>query len=481
MSATKVVSSVTGWLCLVFCSLYTTLASGADRPNVLLITADDLGFQQGCYGDPITPSPHLDALARRGRLFENAYVAQASCSPSRSAIFTGLYPHTNGPIGLANRGFAMYPEMTDRTLPRFLKRLGYRTGILGKLHVAPEASFAFDTRISVDTRDVRATAARAAEFLAGGEPFFLMANYSDPHVMGSSPRPPNEAFPTQYKGIPEQPLRVGEVPPLPFQMIDTDEQLQRVTQYHNAAMRFDTAVGLLLAAVERAGHTDNTIVLFISDHGPPFVRGKTSCYEGGVKVPMIVAWPDVFEAGTRSPALVSSVDLLPTILDAVGVDSPGDLHGRSLRHTLDPTQHRPYLATEFHYHGTAPFFPRRTIRDARFKLIHNLRAGETEPHTRVDGDASLAMARSGKFPGTRIGAAFERAVDPPEYELYDLQSDPWEFDDLSESGDHVDTLHRLKQALLDWREETADPLLAPEGMVAMAQVAEEILQRQDGN
>ena len=482
MSEIKLVFSVTGWPCLVLIfGFFSTLASGADRPNVLLITADDLGFQQGCYGDPITPTPNLDALARRGRLFENAYVAQASCSPSRSAIFTGLYPHTNGQIGLANRGFAMHPEMTERTLPGFLHRLGYRTGILGKLHVAPESSFAFDTRISVDTRDVRATAAKAAEFLTGAEPFFLMANYSDPHVMGSGPRPPSEAFPTQYKGIPDLPLRVGEVPPLPFQMIDTDEQLQRVTQYHNAAMRFDTAVGLLLAEVDRAGHADNTIVLFISDHGPPFVRGKTSCYEGGVKVPMIVAWPNVFEAGTRSQALVSSVDLLPTILDAVGADIPGDLHGRSLRHTLDPSQHRSYLATEFHFHGTAPFFPRRAIRDARFKLIHNLRAGQTEPHTRVDGDASLEMARSSKFSGTRIGDAFERAVDPPEFELYDLQSDPWEFDDLAESADHADALHRLQQALLDWREETADPLLAPEGMAAMAQVAEEILRRQQGN
>ncbi len=473
------VASISSWhLLFAILCLVPVASLRAQRPNVLLITADDMGFQLGCYGDSVTPTPALDALADRGRLFENAYVAQASCSPSRSAIFTGLYPHTNGQIGLANRGFAMHPPMTKRTLPVFLKQAGYRTGILGKLHVAPEASFPFDTRISVDTRDVKATAAKAAEFLAGAEPFFLMANYSDPHVLGRGPRPPQEAFPTQYKGVPEQPLRVGQVPPLPFQMIDTDEQIERVTQYHNAVMRFDTAVGLLLAELENAGHGDNTLILFISDHGPPFFRGKTSCYEGGVKVPMIVVWPEVFKAGERSAALVSSLDLLPTILDAVEVTIPEDLHGRSLRHTLDSVQHRAYLATEFHYHGTSPFFPRRTIRDAKYKLIHNLLAGQSQPSPGVDGDAALDMARRGKFPGTRIGEAFERAADPPEFELYDLVADPWEFNNLVELAEHADHLARLQQALLDWRRQTEDPLLAPEGIEAMAQVAQEILLRQ---
>lgn len=440
------------------------------RPNILLITADDLGVQVGCYGDKAARTPHLDAMAKRGRLFENAYVAQASCSPSRSAMFTGLYPHANGQYGLLNAGvgFELHEPIRTHTIPALLKQAGYRTGILGKLHVGPEGSFPFDTRIRVDTRDVKAAAEEAAKFLAGGEPFFFMANYADPHVMGRSPRPPQEAFPTQYKGVPEKPLRVGEVPPFPFQQIDTPEQIVRVTQYYNAVTRFDAAVGLLLGELEKSGHAGHTVILLVGDHGPPFFRGKTSCYEGGVKVPMLAVWPAVFPGGERTPALVSTVDLLPTSLDAAGLPIPDGLHGRSLRHTLQPAQHREFLATEFHYHGSTPFFPRRTIRDARYKLIHNPRAGQVKPSSGIDGDAALNMARAGAYHGTRIGLAFERAADPPEFELHDLQADPWEFDNLADQPQHAATLQRLKDALLAWRRETDDPLLTPDGFAQIA-------------
>ncbi len=444
--------------------------------NVLLITADDLGLQLGCYGDEAVRTPHLDALARQGRLFENAYVAQASCSPSRSAMFTGLYPHANGQYGLLNAGagFELHEPLRSQTIPALLKKAGYRTGILGKLHVGPEDSFPFDSRIKVDTRDVKEAARQAGEFLRAepGKPFFFMANYSDPHVMGRSPRPPQEAFPTQYKGVPEMPLKVGEAPPLPFQLLDETEQTERVTQYYNACMRFDAAVGLLLAELESAGRAGDTMVLFVSDHGPPFFRGKTSCYEGGVKVPMLARWPGVFAAGQRTQALVSTVDLLPTILDAAGEEAPSGLQGRSLRTTLDPAGHREYLATEFHFHGAAPFFPRRTLRDARFKLIHNLRAGEIKPSTGIDGDAAFRLSQASAHRESPMGKAFERAADPPEFELFDLQNDPWEVRNLADKPEHRETLARLQAALLAWREETSDPLLTDAGMSRLREQGE---------
>lgn len=459
---------------LLLSVLLLSLASLRAEPlNVLLITADDMGLQLGCYGDEAILTPHLDGLAKRGRLFENAYVAQASCSPSRSAMFTGMYPHANGQYGLLNAGvgFELHEPLRSKTIPALLKKAGYRTGILGKLHVGPENSFPFDFREKVDTRDVKTTAGKAGEFLrsAGDQPFFLMMNYSDPHVMGRSPRPPQEAFPTQYKGVPETPLKIGEVPPLPFQMLDETEQTTRVTQYYNACMRFDAAVGLLLAELEKAGHADTTLILFVSDHGPPFFRGKTSCYEGGVHVPMLAVWPGVFKAGERSEALVSTVDLLPTILDATGQPIPESVQGRSLRTTLDPKQHREFLATEFHYHGGSPFFPRRTIRDARFKLIHNLRAGEVEPINRIDGDAALTISRESSHRETMAGKAFEVAANPPEFELYDLQNDPWEFHNLAGEAEHAPTFDRLKKALADWRGETNDPLRSKEGWDQVAQ------------
>ncbi len=443
-------------------------AAETPRLNVLLITADDLGVQVGCCGDKAARTPNLDAMAKRGRLFENAYVAQASCSPSRSAMFTGIFPHANGQYGLVNGGFTLHEPLRAQTIPALLKKAGYETAILGKLHVAPEDSFPFDQRLKSDMRDVKTATQLAGKFIREAQgPFFFMVNFSDPHVMGQSPKPPAEAFPTQYKGVPETPLKLGEVPPFPFQQIDTPEELTRVTQYYNAVTRLDAGLGLLLAELEASGKAANTLVLFVGDHGPPFVRGKTSCYEGGVKVPMLALWPGVFPEGERTPALVSTVDLLPTILDATGQPMPEGIQGRSLRHTLEAGQHRQYLATEFHFHGSMPFTPRRTIRDDRYKLIHNLLAGKTKVVTGIDGDAALAMAREGKFPGTPVGEAFERLANPPEWELYDLKADPWEFQELAAKPEHAETLKRLQDALMDWRKTTNDPLLTAEGMEKM--------------
>ncbi|MCA9082943.1 MAG: sulfatase [Planctomycetaceae bacterium] len=447
-------------------------ASGASPLNVLLITADDLGVQLGCYGDRAARTPQLDALAARGCLFENAYVAQASCSPSRSAMFTGLYPHSNGQYGLlnANVGFEIHEDLRSKTIPAILKRQGFATAIMGKLHVGPEKSFPFDQRLRADTRDVHAAAKTAGEFLQSVKaPFFLMANYADPHVMGRSPRPPQEAFPTQYKGIPQNPLKIGQVPSFPFQEVKHPEQIERTTQYYNAATRFDTAVGLLLAELTKSGHAADTLILFVGDHGPPFFRGKTSCYEGGVKVPMLVVWPNVISPGSRSKALVSTVDILPTILDATDCPEQIATQGMSLRTAGLADDFRPFLATEFHYHGNKPFFPRRTIRDARYKLIHNLRAGQATPINSIDGDAALrlAMEPDGDTPD-EVRQAFQVAANPPEFELYDLQTDPWEFHNLAEQPEYQPQMHRMKDALLTWRKETNDPLLTDEGFKAIA-------------
>ncbi len=457
-------------------------AAEATKLNVLLITADDLGVQTGCYGDKAARTPNLNALAARGRLFENAYVAQASCSPSRSAMFTGIFPHANGQYGLVNGGFALHEPLRQQTIPALMKKAGYRTAILGKLHVAPEGSFPFDKRLKSDMRDVNTAVATASGFIRESDtPFFFMVNFADPHVMGRSPRPPQEAFPTQYKGVPEHPLKVGEVPPFPFQNIDTPEQMERVTQYYNAVSRLDAGIGLLIKELEASGKLANTLVLFVGDHGPPFVRGKTSCYEGGVKVPLLALWPGVFTPGERSPALVGTVDLLPTILDATGQPIPDNVQGKSLRHTLDSSQHRQYFFTEFQFHGSMPFFPRRSVRDARYKLIHNLLAGKAEPNSSIDGDAALAMARTEKFKGSKVSEIFERAADPPEFELYDLQADPWELNELAAKPENAETLKRLQDALLDWRKATHDPLVTPEGIASMKAMEKPMEHRENQN
>ncbi len=440
------------------------------RPNVLFITADDLGLQLGCYGDTVIETPQIDALAASGGQFEVAYVAQASCSPSRSAMFTGLYPHANGQYGLTAGGyFALHPHLHDATIPNLLKRVGYRTGIIGKLHVAPGNSFKFDYHggSHIDVLDVKLVAERASEFFTrtGDQPFFLMVNYTDPHAYRPRGTKTNEigdwSFRDRVKGIPETLVEPSEKTVLPFQQIDSPEQRERVAGYYNSVKRLDVGVGLLLESLERHGHTDDTVVIFIGDHGPPFDRGKATVYEGGLRIPFLVRWPGVSKP-MRSSAMVSTVDILPTILDATGATSNVEMHGRSLRPVLENVKApwREFLAGEFHVHKP-PWFPQRAIRDARYKLIHNLLADSERPANFIDGDIGYSTSREDRYTGTPVRAAFDTFADPPEFELYDLANDPWEFHNLAGKAEYAEVEKRMKVALKAWRHETDDPALDP--------------------
>lgn len=443
-------------------------AKADDRPNILLITADDLGLQLSCYGDSVAHTPHIDRLADESVRFRTAYVSQASCSPSRSSMFTGLYPHGNGQYGLlnANVGFRVHENLVDSLLPNVLKSQGYRTGIIGKLHVGPEKAFAFDMRKSegFGSRDVKLQVGFAREFMeqTGDAPWFLMFNVFDPHV--SRRRLPDgrrgpQYFPDSVKGLPENVLGPDDVDAWPWQQIDTPDQLKKIAGYYNCVHRIDAAIGMLEAVLKETGNREDTVVVFLGDHGPPFTRGKTSCYESGLRVPFIVRWPGVSEPHV-SDRLVSSVDIYPTIMDAAGINTPREVHGRSLRDVLkkqsEDVAWRSTLVAEFHYHGSTPFFPRRAITDGRYKLIHNLRTAEATAIVSVDGDRAYSEAQ--KLPESHPArVAMERLKNPPEWELYDLQTDLVEFQNRAGELAFADVQSRLQRAIVQWQERTKDP------------------------
>ena len=446
------------------------------RLNVLFITTDDLGLQLSSYGDSVIQTPELDDFAASGVQFDVAYVAQASCSSSRSAMFTGLYVHSTGQYGLTNRSdFSLHPHLHDATMPNILKRAGYRTGIVGKLHVDPEDSFQWDVRSKVNARAVGEMAAFAEDFMGESEqPFFLMVNYTDPHAYRERDPQTQEViagwtFLDRYDDIPEALVEPSAKTVLPFQGIDSPEQRKRVAGYYNEIKRIDVGVGLLLDALERKGHADDTLVIFIGDHGPPFDRGKTTVYEGGLRVPFLVRWPGVSKP-MRSAAMVSTVDILPTILDATSARAAVEMHGSSLRPVLGSSEAewRDYLVGEFHMHAP-PWFPRRAIRDDRYKLIHNLLAESVSPAVRIDGDIGYLTSREDRYAGTPVREAFDTFAQPPEFELYDLDVDPWEFHNLAADPQHSEAQQRLKSALEDWRRETDDPCLDPAFVEEMRQ------------
>jgi len=323
--------------------LTATLAQAADnplavakadaaRPNIILITADDLGFQLGCYGDTVATTPHMDRLARGGIRFTRGFVTQSSCSSSRSSLLTGLYPHQNGQIGLAGHdndpgvltnGYAMRPNQV--TLPTLLKQAGYRTGIIGKLHVQPASTFDFDYKelSTDDTRDMEKLRANCNAFLGdtGGKPFFFYVNLYDPHA----------PWTRDVHGRPKTKVTAEQVKLFPFMGANDDSagMRQQIADYYTCVNRVDEGMGVLLDVLRERGLIANTLVVLLGDNGPPFSRAKVSSFEAGVNTPFIISWPGRVMPRV-SDEFICGVDFLPTFLELAGVKPPGGLAGRSL-------------------------------------------------------------------------------------------------------------------------------------------------------
>jgi arylsulfatase A-like enzyme len=445
-------------------------ARQASRPNILLIVSEDNGPELGCYGDPYARTPCLDRLAAEGERFDRGYVAQAGCSPSRASFLTGLHVHQHGQLGLATWGFRMYSPDTP-TIVRSLGAAGYRTGLIGKLHVNPESAFPFDfERIpsgNFQRKGLADYARHAAEFFAAGDaPFFLSVNYPDAH----------NPWLDQVDGLPERPVGPAEVRPLPAFGVDTPQLRDSMASYYNCLARLDTLVGDLLAALDRSGKAGDTLVVYLGDHGIDMLRGKRTCYENGLRIPLLVRWPGVTKAGRVRQELVSTIDLVPTFLDAAGAAPIAGLPGRSLRPLFERGpggDWRTHLFAEYHTHAArANFYPQRSVRDDRYKLIENLLPGEENPgvaFTFREFDEAPAAIAAG---GGHVATAYETMRVPPRYELYDLALDPFEFRNLAADPAHRGIRDDLAGRLTAWRRETADPLLDP---AALARLKAEVL------
>ena len=446
---------MTGRLVLIFSlSLFPFLAESAT--NVLLIVSEDNGQELGCYGEPYVKTPNLDKLASEGVLFKNAYVAQAGCSQSRASFLTGLYPHQNGQIGLATWKFRMYDQNTPNIV-RSLKEAGYRTGIIGKLHINPESAFPFDFgaigKSNFSRQDLPDYAREAKAFInAGDEPFFLSINYPDAH------RP----FIPQVNGLPQKPLTGNEVEPLDYFGIDNPQLRQQTADHYNCMMRLDTLIGDLLQVLEESGKAKDTLVAYFADHGADMLRGKRTSYEGGTRIPFIIRWPGRAKTQLVSTELVSLVDLVPTLLQATGAAPIPNLPGKSLMPLMkgEKTDWRTHLFTEFHLHSAQNFYPQRTIRNDRYKLILNLMPGRVNPGYQFTKNRFFEdlISTIDQAPDP-IRSAYQNMERPPKFELYDLKEDPHEFNNLAEDPNYSDIRTGLEKRLDAWRHETNDPML----------------------
>lgn len=438
--------------------------SYSERPNILLIVSEDNGPDLGCYGVSQVTTTHLDNLAKEGVLFERAFVPYSVCSPSRAVIFSGLYPHQNGQIGLATHKFRMYDNI--KTLPKYLNEAGYTTGIIGKLHVNPEKEVPFSFNSipgsNFEKKDLKKYAEEASHFIKGTDkPFFLMVNYPDAH------------FPLQkqVEGMPKNPMDGTDLNgSLPFIGADSERLREYTANYFNSMNRLDESVGMLLKELEASGKADNTIIIYLGDHGAQFSRGKCSNYEAGLQIPLIIKDPTLKSKGIRQKELVNSIDLLPTFLDIARVQTPKNLPGKSLLPLLEGAHvknNRTYLFAGGNGSTSILYFPRRSVRDDRYKLILNMLHGTENPHYEF-----YQTHKNGHFDGgteaseilnssPAIINAYKTWRNPPKHELYDLQNDPYEFNNLADNVQYQDILTRMIAALETWQAETNDPLADP--------------------
>jgi N-sulfoglucosamine sulfohydrolase len=433
-----------------------------NRPNVLLITSEDNGPELGCYGDPYARTPNLDRLASEGVRFANAFVTNPVCSPSRGTIFTGLYPHQNGQIGLATHKYAMFQKWPN--IVSILKKTGYRTGIIGKIHVNPESAFPCDYRAlpgsNFNMRDMDKFSAAAEKFVAQRrDPFFLMVNFPDAHL----------PLIRQYAGLPEKPQEGRDVKTMPWVGADSARLSEATADYYNCLSRLDSGVGRLMDVLERVGCAANTLIIYLGDHGAQFSRGKCCLYEAGLRIPFIVKWPGQVKSALVRDELISTIDILPTVLEATQCGAPDNLPGRSLLSLCrgEKVDWREYLFAE--QEGSTPFWthPSRSVRDERYKLIINLRHDQDNPiyhayltQFNVHFKTGVTEEELAAAPA-HVREAYDRWKTPPSVELYDLKNDPYEWNNLAGKPACARVQKQLMRAMDEWRGRTADQSADP--------------------
>lgn len=438
-------------------SAAVTKPAGARR-NVLLLIADDQGLDAGCYGTGIS-TPHIDALARRGTRFTQAFAAVSSCSPSRSVIYTGLYSHTNGMYGLAHDVHNQALLDGIETLPTWLKQAGYATALVGKKHVRPDSAFVYDAELAPERsgiRDVAFMADEALRFIRGSDrPFFVTVAYSDPHrapVNYGNDRPWPRVAAVHYDA--------AEVP-VPSHLPDLPEVRQDLAEYYQSVSRLDSGIGLLLDGLAAAGHRDDTLIIYLSDNGRPFPGAKTNLYDPGLHLPLIVHAPG--SAGNAvNDAMVSFVDIVPTILEWTHASPPSrPLPGRSLLPLLGKSGAKGWdrIFASHDFHEINQYYPMRSIRTRTHSYIHNIAHPLDYP---IAGDVagSPSWQAISVRPDIRVGRRTQSAyLKRPAEELYDLRHDPDELVNLVGDPAAAAVLAELRQQLLEFRRDTRDPWL----------------------
>ncbi|MDZ7802266.1 MAG: sulfatase [Trueperaceae bacterium] len=410
------------------------------RANLVLIDAHDLGRHLGCYGRDAVPSDALDGLAARGVRFAQAWCTAPQCSPSRAAMYTGRHAHDVGMLGLAHPPFDWRLRPGARYLAARLQEAGWNTHHVGIQHVTRDEpahirALGFDTH-AASHAPAGTVADAAVDVLRDAEgPFFLNVGFHEPHRDARG----------RFEDHPPYDERGIDRPPY---LPDTPAARAELAGLQGSIRAMDAGVGRILDALDARDDADDTWVVFTTDHGLALPRAKASMYDAGLEVALLMRWPARGLVGGRVvEGLVSHVDLLPTLLEGLGVDAGDGLHGRSLWPLLrgEVTEVRQEVFAEKTFHTA--YEPQRAVRTPRHKLIANLEVDILNvPADTLRGPISADMVD-------------EIAVERPPLELFDLQDDPLERRNVVDDPRYASVRAELTEALVGWMRRTGDPLL----------------------
>lgn len=412
----------------------------AQKLNILYVIVHDLGQQLGCYGDKSVNSPNLDELAEKGVRFENHFCASTPCSPSRGCIMTGRYAHSNGLMGLENKGSDAIQDWSlpekERTIVDYLNDAGYSTYHVGSQH---ERRDPFRNRYKYSDPDevfCEVVAERVIKLIKSDimkEPFYLNAGFFEVHL-------PFE----RKEYVPDDPDNVYVPPYLP----DNEYVRKELAKFHGSIEFMDKAVGRMINALDESRFKDNTMVIFTTDHGIGFPRAKSTLYDPGIETTLIMKFPRGMVKSRVHGELISNIDLTPTLLEMIDISIPQWIQGKSFYKLLveKPYTKNECIFSEKNFHDV--YDPMRCIRADRHKYIRSFKPIKNLP---LPSDMERSIASRELIKG-----ANDRR---PKEELYDLKEDPYELVNLIDEPNYRKIKKELSDKLLKWMKDTDDPLL----------------------
>jgi arylsulfatase A-like enzyme len=405
----------------------------------------------GCYGNREIETPAIDRLAAEGMKCTNAFVTASSCSPSRASFITGQYPHTHGVTAITNKFFFKQLQPFSTTLPSLLAEYGYHTTLEGKWHVAPYLParwYGYRERIggiALSAEDMWiAGSLRTIDFLKRNRDrrFYLEINYMNNHRNAYGDIIPDEDFPVDPEDV-----SVPDYWALP----QWPEIRRDVAHFYSQTMKMDKMIGEVLRALDELDIAENTLVCFVSDNGPQFPGHIMALYDRGIGTPLIFRWPERISPGSVYDGLVSTVDLMPTFLEACGVPIPEGVEGRSLYDVITGEETGPVrdaVFAEMTHH--VYYLPTRAARTERYKYIKNYSdiAVGLDQLNHKEWAHRLCELPNQPWKRPRV----------PE-ELYDLAVDPNEQRNLVDDSSYREVLSDMRLLLEAHMKATGDPFL----------------------